>query len=170
MHGCSCSSEGGRVAREGGVGSSAARQVGAEHPDLRWREGRGAARSPVLLLPRDPCPGSEAKLPSDPGLCSSAPGGPAADGPCLSRTPPPAPPPPPLLLRLGSVIRWEEGGPSFSLFQEKRGVVPFGSLLLRPFAARLPAFCPQGEASRNCRQGSLPEIPLLSSSNSLMQC
>lgn len=45
---------GSRVAREGGVGSSAARQVCAEHPDLRWREGRGAARSPVLCFRATP--------------------------------------------------------------------------------------------------------------------
>lgn len=152
---------GSRVAREGGVGSSAARQVGAEHPDLRWREGRGAARSPVLRFRATP---ARARRPSSRATLAFAVVLPGA----LLQT---APACPGLPLGLGSVIGWKEGGPSFSFFQEKRGDVPLGSsLLLQPFAARLPAFCPQGEASRNCRQGSLSEILLLSSSNSLMQC
>lgn len=99
-----------RVAREGGVGSSAARQVGAEHPDLLWREGRGVARSPVLCFRATPARARRPSSRATPAFALVLP------GVLLQTARLRPPPPPPLPLKLGSVIRWEEGGPSFSFF------------------------------------------------------
>lgn len=130
---------GSRVAREGGVGSSAARQVGAEHPDLRWREGRGVARSSVLCFPATPTRARRPSSGATPAFAVVLPG-------VLLQTALLAPAAAAATAAQARICDPMGGRWSIFLlfFQEKRGVVPLGSLLLRPFAARLPAFCPQG--------------------------
>lgn len=70
------------TAREGGVGSSAACQVGEEHPEPRRREGCGAAPEPVFGFRATLARVTEAKLQSD-----HRPLQPCSRGPCC-RLPP----------------------------------------------------------------------------------
>lgn len=143
-----------------GRGSSAACQVGAELPELRRREGRGAVPETVLGLPRDPCPGHRGQAPERPPAPAALLPGPLLQSSpaCLQTSPPQR--------GLGSVILLKEGGPSFSFFQERRGDFP-----LRSFAPSHPASqpaVPWEKLHQNCRQGYLLRSFLLFFSVTLM--